>query len=71
MYWIDEIKVWLNYHYNAPIHVSLFISLIIYLIATDKPAIDGIAAIPNGKTLYILTEYKMNYLYKYSDFPQS
>jgi len=54
---------------NVPIvHVSLFISLIIDLIITDKLIGQGVIAVLNDKALYTLTKYNMNNLYTYSDF---
>jgi len=50
--------------YNAPIgHVSLFISLIIYLIITDQPDGQGVITIQKDKALYTLTESNMDRLY--------
>jgi len=48
--------------------VSLFISLIIYLIAIDKPPSKGITTISKDKAVHTLIEYNMNPLYTYSDF---
>ena len=61
-----------DHTYNGPtVHVLLLISLIIYLIITDKSSGQGVTIASKGKALYTLTDYNITIYIHIRTSPQS